>query len=109
MSIRHEQALFMQAQQSAVCMSSHTVDARLCRLLLRAKLVAIPSTLPRAEMLGAQRASVTLSAKTLQEAGLIEYRRGKIRILDVDGMREAVCECYQAVKDQYAEILVNHH
>jgi hypothetical protein len=35
---------------------------------------------------------------------LIEYKRGEIRILDVSRMREAVCECYQAVNDQYAEI-----
>ncbi|WFU46054.1 helix-turn-helix domain-containing protein (plasmid) [Bradyrhizobium sp. CB82] len=48
-----------------------------------------------AEMLGAQRTSVTLSAQTLQEAGLIEYKRDKIHILDVNRLQEAVCECYQ--------------
>jgi CRP-like cAMP-binding protein len=107
--IRHEQALFTQAQQSAACLSAHTVEARLCRWLLRARDLYGSDTLDftqefLAEMLGAQRTSVTLSAQTLQEAGLIEYRRGKIRIVDADGLNEAVCECYQAVKDRYAEI-----
>ncbi|MEY9459772.1 CRP-like cAMP-binding protein [Bradyrhizobium ottawaense] len=107
--IRHEQALFMQAQQSAACMSSHTVEARLCRWLLRARDLSGSDTLDftqefLAEMLGAQRTTVTLSAQTLQEAGLIEYKRGKIRIRDVSRLHEAVCECYQAVNDQYAEI-----
>jgi hypothetical protein len=50
------------------------------------------------------RLGADVSAQTLQEAGLIEYKRGEIRILDVSRMREAVCECYQAVNDQYAEI-----
>lgn len=108
--VRHEQALLVQAQQSAACMSSHTVEARLCRWLLRARDLSGSDTLDftqefLAEMLGAQRTSVTLSAQMLQEAGLIEYKRGKIRILDANRMREAVCECYQAVKDQYAEIV----
>jgi RNA:NAD 2'-phosphotransferase (TPT1/KptA family) len=57
-------------------------------------------------MLGAQRTSVTLSASTLQEAGMIEYKRGKIRILNVDRLRDAACECCQAVNDVYAEIAV---
>ncbi|RXG94617.1 Crp/Fnr family transcriptional regulator [Bradyrhizobium zhanjiangense] len=108
--IRHEQALLAQAQQSAACMSSHTVEARLCRWLLRARDLAGSDTLDftqefLAGMLGTQRTSVTLSAQTLQKAGLIEYKRGKIRIQDANRMREAVCECYQAVKDQYAEVV----
>ncbi|WP_439369653.1 Crp/Fnr family transcriptional regulator [Bradyrhizobium sp. DASA03120] len=107
--IRHEQALFMQAQQSAACMSSHTVEARLCRWLLRARDLAGSDTLDftqefLAEMLGVQRTSVTLSAQTLHEAGLIEYKRGKIHLLNVDLLHEAVCECYRAVKDQYEAI-----
>ena len=107
--IRHEQALFVQAQQSAACMASHTVEARLCRWLLRARDLSGRDTLDftqefLAEMLGVQRTSVTLSAQTLQQAGLIEYKRGKIHILNVDGLRESVCECYEAIKGQYDKI-----
>jgi hypothetical protein len=46
----------------------------------------------------------TCRLKRCKKPGLIEYKRGEIRILDVSRMREAVCECYQAVNDQYAEI-----
>lgn len=107
--IRHEQALLVQAQQSAACMASHPVEARLCRWLLRARDLAGSDTLEftqefLAEMLGVQRTSVTISARALHKAGLIDYRRGKIQIVDVDGLKESVCECYEAVKDQYAQI-----
>jgi hypothetical protein len=45
-------------------------------------------------MLGANRKSVTLAARSLQTAGLISYRRGRIQILDRAGLERASCECY---------------
>ena len=56
-------------------------------------------------MLGVRRTSVTLAARHLQAIGLIKYRRGLIKVLDVDGLIEASCECYQAVKNLEARIL----
>jgi Mn-dependent DtxR family transcriptional regulator len=49
-------------------------------------------------MLGVRRSSVSLVAGTLQRAGLIKYRRGNIHIEDVEGLREAACECYETVQ-----------
>jgi CRP-like cAMP-binding protein len=103
--MRHEQALFAQAQQSTACMANHEVDARLCRWLLRARDLSGNDHLPftqefLAEMLGVRRTSVTTVARTLQEAGMIKYTRGKIEITDVEGMREGACECYETVKEQ---------
>jgi CRP-like cAMP-binding protein len=108
--MRHEQTLFAQAQQSTACMAHHEVEARLCRWLLRARDLSGSDTLPftqefLAEMLGVQRTSVTTVARTLQEAGMIRYTRGKIVIIDVEGLREGVCECYETVKDQYGQLL----
>jgi len=108
--MRHEQALFAQAQQSTGCMAHHEVEARLCRWLLRARDLSGSDKLPftqefLAEMLGVQRTSVTTVARTLQEAGMIKYRGGKIEITDVEGLREGVCECYQSVKEQYGQLL----
>jgi CRP-like cAMP-binding protein len=97
--IRHEQILFAQAQQSAACNASHTIEARLSRWLLWTRDLSGSNTLGLtqeflAQMLGVRRTSVSLVANTLQNAGLIRYSRGRIEITDLDGLREASCECY---------------
>jgi CRP-like cAMP-binding protein len=111
--IRHEQALFVQAQQSAACNASHTVEARLSRWLLRARDLSHSDTLAftqefLAEMLGVQRTSVSVVANTLQEAGMIRYRRGRIDIVNLDALQEGACECYQTVKAHYDRLVNNH-
>jgi CRP-like cAMP-binding protein len=108
--MRYEQTLFAQAQQSTACMANHEVDARLCRWLLRARDLSGSDHLPftqefLAEMLGVRRTSVTTVARTLQEAGMIKYSRGKIEIRDVDGLREGACECYETVKEQHQRLV----
>ena len=108
--IRHEQTLFAQAQQSAACNASHTVEARLSRWLLRSRDLAGDNTLLLiqefvAQMLGVRRTSVSLVANTLQSAGLIRYRRGRIEIADLEGLRSASYECYGRVKAHYDRLL----
>jgi CRP-like cAMP-binding protein len=108
--MRHEQTLFAQAQQSTACMANHEIEARLCRWMLRARDLSGSDQLPftqefLAEMLGVRRTSVTTVARTLQEAGMVKYTRGKIEILDVEGLRESACECYETVKEQYGQLL----
>lgn len=105
--IHHEQAVFAQAQQSTACMAAHDVEQRLCRWLLRAADLSETDTLHftqefLAEMLGVRRTSVTTAAHTLQAAGMISYSRGKIKILDLHALRDASCECYEAVNRHYA-------
>lgn len=108
--IRHEQAAFAQAQQSAGCNASHSVEARLARWLLRARDLAGTEALPftqefLGEMLGVQRTSVSVVAHTLQQAGMIHYRRGKIQITDVDALEQTTCECHGVIKQQYHTLL----
>ena len=91
-------------------MAHHEVEARLCRWLLRARDLSGSDHLPftqefLAEMLGVRRTSVTSVAHTLQEAGMIKYTRGKIQILDVEGLKESACECSETIKEQYAQLL----
>jgi CRP-like cAMP-binding protein len=107
---RHEQAVYAQAQQSTACMAAHEVQARLCRWLLRARDLSGSDTLNftqefLAEMLGVQRSSVAVEAHALQKAGFIKYSRGKIQILDVEGLHEGACECYQTVKSHYEQLM----
>jgi CRP-like cAMP-binding protein len=108
--MRHEQTVFVQSQQSTACMANHDIEARLCRWLLRARDLSESDHLPftqefLAQMLGVRRTSVTTVAHTLQRAGMIRYSRGKIQIMDVEGLQETACECYQAVKDHYERLL----
>jgi len=108
--LRHEQAVMVQAQQSAACNASHTVGARLSRWLLWSRDLSGVETLGLtqefvAQMLGVRRTSVSLVANTLQNAGLIRYRRGRIEITDLEGLREASCECYGRLKMQYDRLL----
>jgi hypothetical protein len=58
-------------------------------------------------MLGVQRSSVSVVANTLQQAGLIRYSRGRIEILNLEGLQDASCECYATVKPHYDRLL-NH-
>lgn len=107
---RHEQLILVQAQQSAACNATHAVEARLARWLLRARdlqgsddLVLTQEFL--GQMLGVRRTSVSVVANTFQQAGFIRYSRGHIRILDLEGLRETACECYQTVRLQAERLL----
>jgi CRP-like cAMP-binding protein len=108
--IRHEQALFAQAQQSAACNALHSVESRLARLLLRMHDLVGDDQLHLtqdflAQMIGVQRNSVSTIAHTLQQAGVIKYARGHIEIIDLEALKHASCECYQAVNVQYKKLL----
>jgi CRP-like cAMP-binding protein len=112
--IRHEQVLLAQSQQSGACNASHLVEARLCRWLLRMRDLAQSDDLAITQefvgqMLGVQRTSISIVAGALQRVGLIRYRRGHITILDVDGLKEAACECYETVKGHYEQMLFPGH
>jgi len=104
--IRHEQLILAQAQQSAACNASHTLNERLARWLLHTRdvLGADSFLLTQefmAEMLGVRRTSVSIVAHTLQEAGLINYRRGHIKIEKPEALQHAACECYGTVRMRY--------
>lgn len=108
--LRHEQVVLAQAQQSAGCNASHTLIERMCRWLLRMRDLNQEDEIKLtqeflAQMLGVRRTSVSVVASTLQKAGLITYRRGKIKINDVEGLRSGACECYEKVRSHYEQML----
>lgn len=110
--LRYTLAMLTQMAQTAVCNRHHTVDQQLCRWLLLS-LDRLPSNELSmtqeliANMLGVRREGVTEAAGGLQRAGLIQYHRGKITVIDRPGLEERVCECYQVVKDEFDRLLPN--
>jgi CRP-like cAMP-binding protein len=108
--IRHEQAAAAQTQQVAGCNAVHTLEERLSRWLLQTRDLVRSDTLPLtqeflSQMLGVQRSSVTQIARKLQNAGLITYRRGRINIMDLEGLRDSSCECYEAVSTHFGRLV----
>jgi len=108
--LRYTQALITQMAQTAVCNRHHSVEQQLCRWLLLS-LDRLPSNELSmtqeliANMLGVRREGVTEAAGKLQAAGLIEYSRGKITVLDRPKLEERVCECYAVVKRESDRLL----
>jgi CRP-like cAMP-binding protein len=87
--------------QATACNAAHSVEQRLARWLLLAQDRINKDEFPLTQefvamMLGASRPTVTLVAGTLQEAGLIKYRRGYVTIVDRESLEAASCECYKA-------------
>ena len=102
---QHAQAIFVQAQQSAGCIASHSAISRLSRWLLRARDASGCDELQftqefLGQMLGVQRNTVSNVASALQDKGLIKFNRAQIRILDVAGLKATACECYETVKNE---------
>jgi hypothetical protein len=55
-------------------------------------------------MLGTPRTTVTLAAHLLQQAGLMDYSRGKVQIRDRHGLEQAACECYQTIREEFERL-----
>jgi len=112
--LRYTQALLTQMSQTAVCNRHHTVDQQLSRWLLLS-LDRLPTNVLImtqeliANMLGVRREGVTEAAGKLQKAGLIQYSRGHITVLDRGGLEQQTCECYQAVKKESDRLLPDAH
>ena len=90
-------------QQSAACNALHGLEFRLARWLLHCHDRIDSDDLPLAheflsQMLGVRRTTVTLAAHTLQQTGMISYRRGKVQITDRAALEEVSCDCYRMLK-----------
>ena len=108
--LRYTQALITQMAQTAVCNRHHSIEQQLCRWLLLSLDRLQGDTLIMtqeliANMLGVRREGVTEAAGRLLHAGLINYRRGKITVLDRSGLEKSVCECYHVVKLEFDRLL----
>lgn len=102
LALCYVQTLITQMAQSIVCIGHHSVSERLCYWLLfnrdalsSDQLNVTHETI--ANMLGVRRESITQALGKLQAAGLVASGRGKISILDRDGLTDCVCECFSLV------------
>lgn len=107
---RYVRAFLLLTMQSAACNGLHTVEQRCCRWLLMAQdrmgrddFRLTHETL--AVMLGVRRSSVTDVAAVLRTAGLIEYRNGRVRILDRARLEASACECYRVIRGHFQRLL----
>ena len=110
--LRFDQALMAQVSQTSACHRLHPVDQRLCGWLLlirdRVRTDELHLTQDRiAQMLGVRRECVAAAAARAQNAGLISYVRGQLRLLDRAGLEASACECYRVVSDEYARLLAS--
>ncbi len=102
-------AFIGQVGQTAACNARHGIEQRCARWLLMChdRVGGVDTFSLKHEylaiMLGVRRTGVTVAAGALQEAGLIRYRRGVIRIVDRVGLEGRACECYQVVRDQFLD------
>jgi len=110
--LRYTQALMTQMAQIAACTRHHSVEQQLCRWLLMTldrlpgnELVMTQELV--AGMLGVRREGITEAAGKLQKAGLIQYRRGHITVLDRAGLETHACECYAVVSKELTRLLAD--
>src|SRR6266404_4849834 len=101
--LRYIHTVFSQISQTAACNRVHTLNERLARWLLLTHDRLEHDTFDMtheflARMLGTRRAGVSIAASALREAGLIDYSRGQVVVLNRKGLEEGCCECYGVVK-----------
>ena len=98
--LRYAQAYIDDIAQSVACNRLHTLEQRCARWILKTHDRVRGDYLPLTQqflafMLGVRRAGVSVAAESLQRAGLIRYQRGKVTVLDRDGLEAVSCPCYR--------------
>ena len=108
--LRYTQALITQMAQTAVCNRHHTLEKAFSRCLLLC-LDRLPghelhlTHEQAAHLLGVRREGVSEAASRLQRQGLIRYARGRLQVLDRQGLEKSTCECYGVIKTEYDRLL----
>jgi CRP-like cAMP-binding protein len=104
------EAMMARVLQNVACNAIHSVEARACRWILSMHDRLDRDTVPLtheflADMLGVQRTTVTAVARSLQEKGLIRYRRGIVEVVDRTVLLQLSCECYGVIRGNYERLL----
>lgn len=105
---RYAQMLLAMTGQSAACNKLHSLEQQLARWLLMMHDYVSDELLLTHDLialtLGVRRAGISESASGFRDAGLIDYQRGHIRILNRQGLESRACECYEVIRDEYERL-----
>ena len=107
--LRYVLALITQISQNAACNQLHAINMRCARWLLTThdRVGGDSFGLTQeylAMMLGVTRPSVSTVAGSLKAAGLINYSRGIVTILDREGLEDASCGCYRIIENEFIRL-----
>ncbi|OFW34536.1 MAG: hypothetical protein A3G76_13505 [Acidobacteria bacterium RIFCSPLOWO2_12_FULL_65_11] len=107
---RYAYSVFALGVQTAACNNFHSLKKRTARWLLMLHDLAENAEFPLTQntlalMLGVRRPSVTIAARALQRAGLVDYRHGRMRIRNRRGLEAASCECYRVIRQEQQRLL----
>jgi len=107
--MRYTSAMFAQMAQNVVGGRHCSIEQKLCRWLLDRLDRSLSNELKvtqdtMANMLGVRRESITVTARKLQDDGLIQYRRGTVIVLDRDGLEDSAGTCYKAAKAGFDQL-----
>jgi CRP-like cAMP-binding protein len=109
--LRYTQMLLAMTARSSACNKLHSTEQQLARWLLMMQDYAGDELALTHDLialtLGVRRAGVTEGANAFRNAGVIDYRRGHIQIVDRPGLRALACECYAAVKKEYEHLFAD--
>jgi CRP-like cAMP-binding protein len=103
---RYIHMVIVNGSHAAACNRLHNIEERFCKWLLMSSdgvgsdEVALTHEF-LAVMLGVRRSGVSEAAQKVQDAGLISYFRGLIKILDRPRLEASACECYGRTKAEY--------
>jgi CRP-like cAMP-binding protein len=103
--LRYANFVTAMVAQTAACNRMHTVESRMSRWLLMTHDRVDDDDFPLTQqflslMLGVTRPTVNIAGATLQRAGFINYTRGRIAIVDREGLESASCECYERIRNE---------
>jgi CRP-like cAMP-binding protein len=112
-TLRYLQAYLAMVSQSVACNVLHSIEQRFARWMLMTHDRVHGSEFHLTQeyiamMLGTHRPTVSVIASTFQRAGILQYRRGVITVLDRDALEDACCECYAITRKQFERFLGGH-
>ena len=108
--LRYVQAFLIQTAQTAHANAAHGIEARLSRWLLMCHDRADGDDLQITHeflsmMLGVRRPGVTIAVQILEGNRLIKATRGRIRVLDRQGLERATADSYGVAEAEYARLI----